>query len=283
MPLYVHSLTYTPPARFDEQSWNRVRVEQSPDDSTFTAIETISLTSGDVDPSTLDSDPSEPATREITTDQATLAQAYFRVVWLDSDDAESPPSGSVFSPGGSGVGLPTLDELKEQVKVTRADNDDLLQRILNAAIALARIKTGRQLDKLPSSGSGDHTIERRVAGGVRFIRIPDAREITTVTLDEDDPLEESDLAYHSQDGVIVAIGLPAHCATTCEVVGKFGFDPLPDDLFQAIVEEAASRYYDRTTGNADSAASEEYGGGSFSRPPGFARMVFRNYRVLTVG
>ncbi len=162
MPLYVHSLTFTPPRRFDEQPWNRVRVEQSADNTTFTALETIALTSGDVDPSVLDPAPASPAERKITTDQATLATAYFRVVWLDSDNAESPASGSVLSPSQA-------DEVRTRLELLiLADEDPVLSEAqILAVLTYARRPDPDDLDYEDANWTPTWDLDAAAAEGWR--------------------------------------------------------------------------------------------------------------------
>ena len=95
---FVHSFEFTPPPRYDAVPWSAVRVEVR-DGDTWDEVETIDLEGSQVDPAGLDSDPTAPNARRITTQEAPAATGYFRVVWLDSDLDESPPSSSVLSPG----------------------------------------------------------------------------------------------------------------------------------------------------------------------------------------
>jgi hypothetical protein len=269
---YVVSLEqFKPGQRYgDVGPWTRVRIEEAEAyDGPYTPIDELNL-----DP--LDADPAQPQTRNFTTAEATIPAGWFKVVFLDAQDAEQP-SRPVYFPSISD-GTPTLEELKRQVNVDRADKEPLLEAKLQAAIEFARNQTGRQLDPLPD-GAGTHSLTRRVSGGRSIISVPDAREIVTVTIDG---VEVEPAGFYSDRGLITDIELPVHTGSICEISGKFGFDPLPDDLRQAIIEEAANRYYERETGNADSAASEEYGQLPYSRPPGWARAVFKSYRLPLV-
>jgi hypothetical protein len=70
MDLFVHSFTFTPPKRFDvvPDPWVNVLIrEAAPDspDGPFTDLETIAL-------SPVDTDPTQPAERQVSTDLATL-------------------------------------------------------------------------------------------------------------------------------------------------------------------------------------------------------------------
>lgn len=73
---------YTPVARYDDLPWTQARIEGSDSqDGPWSTIETIAL-----DP--VDSDPSEPATRDFTTEEAT-DETWFRIVFVDADGDES--------------------------------------------------------------------------------------------------------------------------------------------------------------------------------------------------
>jgi hypothetical protein len=82
---YVVTFTdYTPSARFDALPWTHVRIEEAPTrDDEFTVLETKALTP--VDP-----DPAHPMSRSFTTELATLAAGWYRVVFLDATLDEQP-------------------------------------------------------------------------------------------------------------------------------------------------------------------------------------------------
>lgn len=81
---YVRNLDdWTPPARFDGLPFTQALIQESATEGgTFSTIETKSL-------SPVDSDPSDPATRDFTTTLATLDPAWYRITWKDA-------SGSTF-------------------------------------------------------------------------------------------------------------------------------------------------------------------------------------------
>jgi hypothetical protein len=75
---------YTPSPRFDEQPWTHARIEGSTVASgTWMAIETIAL-----DP--VDDDPTAPASRSFTTEDADASFTWFRIVFVDADGDEQP-------------------------------------------------------------------------------------------------------------------------------------------------------------------------------------------------
>jgi hypothetical protein len=107
MPTYVVSLEdFTPPPRYDGVPWNRARIEEASTASgAYSTVETKTL-------SPLDSDPSVPAERDLTTALAVSPTDYFRVVWLDASNHESAPSDPV-STASSSSNLTTLDQVRE--------------------------------------------------------------------------------------------------------------------------------------------------------------------------
>lgn len=169
----------------------------------------------------------------------------------------------------------TLAELKAHANIARGDDDAQLQKVLDAAVAFAVQRTGRQLHPLDQSQVAVHP------AGRRFVRVPDASEITAV---DADGVEIDGYRLHDHNGYTTHVELPHRRygyrpPDQVTVTGTFGMDPLPDELRLAIIEEATNRWYDRAAGNATSAGSEEYGDISYSRPPGWARAVFKSFRV----
>jgi hypothetical protein len=90
---YVHTLIDArPPARADSEPWTSVRVEQATErEGPFTTADTIAL-------SPTDADPMDPAARDLTFD-STLATGWFRLVFVDADLNEAPPTEPVLDDG----------------------------------------------------------------------------------------------------------------------------------------------------------------------------------------
>lgn len=84
MPIVRTFVRVRPPARGDGVAYTHVRVEEAPDSSgapgAWTTVDTLALT-------TIDSDPAQPRWRTITTALAARDQAWYRLVWVDADDA----------------------------------------------------------------------------------------------------------------------------------------------------------------------------------------------------
>lgn len=100
---FVRSFTsFRPSPRYDSVPWNRVRVQEAPAPTgPWTTIDTQGL-------SPLDADPSKPANRSFTTDDATLADGWYKIVFLDASDLEDAATPIKFPETG---GYPTVSEL----------------------------------------------------------------------------------------------------------------------------------------------------------------------------
>src|SRR4051794_32834766 len=92
----VHTLLGArPPARSDEKPWTEVRIEHSTtEDGPWAEDDTQAL-------SPVDTDPSSPAKRNLTFSSA-VAEAFFRLAFIDAEANESAPTDPVFD-DGSGV------------------------------------------------------------------------------------------------------------------------------------------------------------------------------------
>jgi hypothetical protein len=85
-------VSIVPPARYDAVPWSGAQVEESktPDASTlWTTIDTVQLTTP------LDTDPSDPAPRTVTTSNATLPTGWYRIVFVDTAGGTSEPSDAI--------------------------------------------------------------------------------------------------------------------------------------------------------------------------------------------
>jgi hypothetical protein len=80
---------YKPVPRYDGLPWTQVRIEESAtEDGTYTPVETISL-------SPVDTDPTDPAYRNFTTEDAGDGELWYQVVFVDANGDESSPTDPV--------------------------------------------------------------------------------------------------------------------------------------------------------------------------------------------
>lgn len=160
---------YRPSSRADDLSWTHARIEESAGSTgPWTVIETIDLSTLD---GGVDVDPVHPQTRRFTTEEATLAEGWYRIVFLDADgdaDAATTPVSSALAL----VDAALVRSLTRNVAYgtlgypVPADGDpDELDDLVLDAISDIETDTGRiPLSALPS-------LESFPAGPEAYIRI----------------------------------------------------------------------------------------------------------------
>jgi hypothetical protein len=201
----------------------------------------------------------------------------------------------------AGPGLLSIDDLRAATDVTEAGDGNFdLEQIAAAVERFAARYTGRQLQPDPPLVNGLDTappvVKRIVVGrahhhpghhhhhanGVRFIRVPDAREVTAVTIDAAAVAAggwELRLSSISETATHLELLSYAH-GRVAEITGRFGFLEPPPDLYRAMLELAARRVYEQSAGLVDATQSSEWGGRQYvKRMPSPVREVFDSYRV----
>lgn len=209
----------------------------------------------------------------------------------------------------------SLAELKQRVDIELDTNDPLLTDYLLAAFEQAQAKapfgTGRRLVPSPAlvntgtdldpvwADTADPVAETIEANGRRRVLVPDAREITSVSVDG---AVTEDFKAESRDGMIVALRFGPSIAPydggyygytyaslrpwtdrmpqEVIITGRFGFlAPLPANLRDAIYVLAARSYYERGAQYADSVAVGEGATADvyYRQLPPRTRMVFQSY------
>jgi hypothetical protein len=132
----VVSLTeYRPSPRFDGKAWTKAKIEGGESvNGPWTAIETVTL-------SPVDSDPTKPQARNFSTEHATSAQTWVRVVFEDGDGDEQFTSPVSLLPLASAADLTTLANVRAFLQKQGADQgqDEVIQALITqASVALAR-------------------------------------------------------------------------------------------------------------------------------------------------
>lgn len=136
---------YTPSARFDAIPWSEVRIDESDtdtlsDETVWTQIDVVAL-------SPLDGDPTSPATRNFTTDQASdAADLWYRVTFADANGNTSLTSAPVQNLEFPVVAYATVETLAAQLKVNAETRRVDLQRVLDAAAREINTEIGYNLD-----------------------------------------------------------------------------------------------------------------------------------------
>lgn len=113
--MYVVTLTgFRPTPRYDSIPWTDARIDEGPTiEGPWTAIETITLVP--------DEDPTRPAARDLTTEEATLAMGWYRVTFIDGDGDTSNPTSPV-SAGATAPHLPGVEEVALWIRARTKDN-----------------------------------------------------------------------------------------------------------------------------------------------------------------
>lgn len=148
---------FRPIARFDGIAFDRARVQEATSSSgPWTDVEEFLL-----DP--IDADPANPAARSFTTDEATILDGWFRILWLDPIDNTSA-SEAIHSSGESGM-PPSKSDLRLRSELLRtiyptspydAQKEQDLESARVLAISIVESLTCRTLDE--SLSASDQTL-----------------------------------------------------------------------------------------------------------------------------
>jgi hypothetical protein len=112
---------YTPPARFDSIPWTLIKIEESDtgvlsDATVWATIETVAISSL---PGGVDADPSDPTTRNFTTDNASdTPDLWYRITFIDGSGNVSLPSVPVQNLENAVAAYATTDEFFRIIKKT---------------------------------------------------------------------------------------------------------------------------------------------------------------------
>jgi hypothetical protein len=149
MPRVVSLTDLVPDPRYDGVPWTQAEVQEATaPDGAWLTVDTLALV-------TLDTDPSAPMARSVTTAQAQLTTGWYRLVFLDAGGNASEPSDVVRSSIDSDMppspddvwdASPLLREKFPRPAVDPAATGDL-RRITYQAIALVQSVTWRLIDQ----------------------------------------------------------------------------------------------------------------------------------------
>lgn len=159
----------TPAARYDSVPWETIQVyEAASAVGTFALIDTQSI-------SPVDADPAHPATRNLTTSNATFEHGYYKLRF--SDALGGTQDTDVISVGSA---LLTLSDLKAALGVASGDVDPVRDKRLTQAIrgASAAVSAYADRDWVTSAITEQRSFEYDGSG---FLDIDDCASITAVT------------------------------------------------------------------------------------------------------
>lgn len=117
---------FQPIPRYDGTAFTQARIEEATTATgSWSAIETISL-------SPVDSDPSDPAVRNLTTDSASdTAGLWYRIIFIDASGDESAPTDPISNP--SSTTYCTRAELKSWLNISGTSQDGDIDDAIEAA------------------------------------------------------------------------------------------------------------------------------------------------------
>lgn len=179
--------------------------------------------------------------------------------------------------GGKSMAKLTVEALREYVNVDSDRDDVVLERRLNAALGALASHTRRLFTPRPAlvavapptdpatyEDTADPVAFTRPVRSARWVRVPDARDVTSISVDG---VATTDFELHrNRDSdpdewpyVWIELGSPPSTATRCEVTGRFGFVDFDDELEDAIYTVAAHRHFSADAGYADAIRSQAFG------------------------
>lgn len=111
MAFVVSLLAYAPPPRADGIPFTKAKIEESTTGKgEWSLIDTLTLVP-------VDADPEHPAVRDLTTSKGTLAQGWYRVVWVDGAGSMSSATAPVQNTSELGGGTrPTVPDVAALVR-----------------------------------------------------------------------------------------------------------------------------------------------------------------------
>ena len=173
----------------------------------------------------------------------------------------------------------TVEELRNG-HLNVQGKDAFLELLLASASEFVAGETRRNLTPaLDPDDPVDVTIRTR---GRRFLRLPDAREVTAVVLDDVALIAEEDYDLHqaNRGETFVKLEVLRH-SRTAVITGRFGLDPVPEDLRDAIYTLAARNYHEKDAMYGDVVAPSEEGGAVsfFRQVPPRVRAILTSWQV----
>lgn len=241
---------FQPIARYDGLPWTEARIEEATTPTgSWTAIETIAL-------SPVDSDPSAPAVRNLTTENASATTGlWYRIIFVDANDDEAAPTDPISSP--TTTTYVSRAELKASLNISSTAQDaEIDESCESASRVIDLVKNTRyypvtetrvyspgyhdrsvRVDDLNTAGtvtvdtSGVYTYATTWTQGTHFILTPANAAL------EGKPYSE--LVLLPQSGVCFSGYLNG-----LRVVGSFGWASCPSHIRQAC-KTLAGRYYSR--------------------------------------
>lgn len=190
--------------------------------------------------------------------------------------------------------LATIDQLRGHLASNvDAKANDVLTIMLESAEVFVERFCGRRFSPDPELVEGNDTapsVEKtvKVTPRDRLVRIPDVREVSSITLGGL-ALDPSDylLGNYSATSPATQIELLQTASSTLipsetelTILGRFGFNPTPADILDAVLTIAARRYRERDAAYADAVQLGETGAinSYFRSLPSNIQHILRSYK-----
>jgi hypothetical protein len=172
----------------------------------------------------------------------------------------------------------------------RVDEDEFLTSALEGAVGYVGRRTVRQLTPVPPEDE-DPPITLTTASSPavrvkarRFLRVPDAREVTALTINgvaiteyelRRQPQPDSPAPVIDVLDAALLVDRPA-----IEITGRFGFSPVPPELVDGVLALAAQRYQERNGNWGTQQRSDEFGmSGPYGQLDLATRATLAGYQV----
>jgi hypothetical protein len=183
--------------------------------------------------------------------------------------------------------ITTLKE--EYLDVSAQTNDSFLQRLLNSAEGEIERYCRRQFHPEPADPNGaDVTKQVLVRAGSRDVRIPDCREASLVMYAGVEVLPITGaslfpagyvLDTSREPATVLELMAPFYWPAYLQITGKFGWDPIPDELEDVTYALAARFYRERDAGYSDAVQTAQGFLSYFRQLPPRLQMVLDSLRV----
>lgn len=190
--------------------------------------------------------------------------------------------------------LATAEQLREHLaSKVKPETAPILTVVLESAEAFVERFCGRRFSPDPEFIEGEDTapsIEKSVVVTPedRLVRIPDLREVLSITLGS---MVLNSSAYKlgnysagspANQIELLQTAVPSLTQPETELVmkGRFGFAPTPPDVIDAVLTIAARRYRERDAAFSDSVQTSEGGLLSYFRSlPSNTQLILRSYKM----
>lgn len=188
----------------------------------------------------------------------------------------------------------TLDQLRSHLgSKVGPEADPVLSVMLESAGSFVERFTGRRFTPDPELVEGEDTapaIEKSVivTPQDRLVRIPDFREVISVTLGgmtlnpANYMLGNYSAGSPANQIELLQTAVPSltQAETKLTLKGRFGFNPVPPDIIDAVLTIAARRYRERDASFSDSLQTSEGGMLTYFRSlPSNVQLILRSYKL----